>query len=99
MRVIAHRGCTDIIRESALEVNWGRKKKKTLLRWGLEPASVLHLAFQSHAQRTELFHPWLSLHGHRCTVARPVLPLTKSIPKFHGSCYYQVEKLVSHCKN
>ena len=44
MHAIAHGGCTDTVRESALKVDTG---KKSLAARGLEPASVLRLAFQS----------------------------------------------------
>ena len=47
-------GCTDTVRESALEVDWERNP---LPHWGLEPASVLRLAFQSDALPAELSRP------------------------------------------
>ena len=56
MQAIAHRGCTDTVRESALEADSGKKrkkKKKTLPHRGLEPASVFGLAFQSDCLPTE----------------------------------------------
>ena len=43
MHVIAHGGCTDTVRESALEVDSGGEKNP-LPHLGLEPASVLRLA-------------------------------------------------------
>ena len=52
MHAIAHGGCTGTIRESALEVVSGTKKtnkKKKKTHRGLEPVSVLRLAFQSDA--------------------------------------------------
>ena len=54
MHVIAHGGCTDTIRESALEDDW---EKNPLLNWGLEPRSLLRLAFQMDALPTELSVP------------------------------------------
>ena len=49
----------DTVRESALEVDTGRK---SLLHWGLEPMLVLHLhlAFQLNALPTELSPPHLA---------------------------------------
>ena len=46
---------TDTVKESAPEVDSGRKK--TCRNLGLEPASVLRLAFQSDALPAELFPP------------------------------------------
>ena len=51
MYAIVHGGCTDTVRESALEVDW---EKNPLPHLGFEPASVLRLAFQSDALPTEL---------------------------------------------
>ena len=48
MHAIAHGVCADTVRESALKVESGRKKNPLLHR-GLEPASVLRLAFQPDA--------------------------------------------------
>ena len=50
MHAIAHGGCTDTVRQSALEVDSGRK----IPCRGLEPVSVLRLAFHSDALPTEL---------------------------------------------
>ena len=66
MLAFAHGGCTITVKltEPALEVDSGRekkrKKKKSLPYLGLEPTSVLRLAFQSDALPTELFslHPY-----------------------------------------
>ena len=59
MHAIAHWGCTDTVREPALKVDTRRKKnthtKTCRTREGLEPVSVLSLAFQSDALPTELF--------------------------------------------
>ena len=44
MHAIAHEGCTDTVRESALEVDSGRKIP--LPNLGLEPTSVLRLEFR-----------------------------------------------------
>ena len=44
MSAIAHRGCTDTVREPPLEVDSG--EKNPLPHRGLEPASVLRLAYQ-----------------------------------------------------
>ena len=44
VHAIAHRGCTDTIRESALKVDG---EKNPLPHQGLEPASVLPLACQT----------------------------------------------------
>ena len=55
MHAIAHGGCTETVRESALEVDSGRKK--FLPHRGLEPASVLRLVFQSDALPTKPFPP------------------------------------------
>ena len=46
MHAIAHGSCTDIVRESALKADSGRKIP---CRTGIQPASVLRLAFQSDA--------------------------------------------------
>ena len=54
MHATAHGGCTDTVRESALEVDW---EKNPLPHRGLEPASVLRLAFQSDAVPAELPRP------------------------------------------
>ena len=54
VNVTAHLGCVDTVRESAPEADW---KKNALLHQGLEPASVLCLAFQSDAVSAELFLP------------------------------------------
>ena len=53
MHAIAHGGCMDIVRESALEADSGREKN--LPHRGLEPASVLRLVSQSNALPTEPF--------------------------------------------
>ena len=45
MHAIAHEGCTATVRESALRVDYWRKISCRNL--GLEPESVLRLAFQS----------------------------------------------------
>ena len=45
--VNARRGCMNTIRESALQDDSG--KKNPLLKWGIEPVSVMHVAFQSTA--------------------------------------------------
>ena len=42
MHAIVHGGCTDTVRESALEVDW---EKNSLPHRGLEPTSVLRLVF------------------------------------------------------
>ena len=57
IHAIAHGGCTDVVRESALAVDSGWK----IPRWsgGLEPVSVLHLAFQSDTPPIELSPPTL----------------------------------------
>ena len=58
MHAIAHWGCTDTVREPALKVDASRKKTHTKTcrtREGLEPVSVLSLAFQSDALPIELF--------------------------------------------
>ena len=47
-------GGADTVTEPALEVDSGREKNP-LPHWGLEPASVLRLVFQSDALPTELF--------------------------------------------
>ena len=54
MHAIVHGGCTDTVRESALEVDW---EKNSLPHRGLEPTSVLRLAFQSDVLPTELLSP------------------------------------------
>ena len=48
----ANWGCSDTVTESALDVDSGQKN--TLPHRGLEPVSVLRLAFQSDALPTEL---------------------------------------------
>ena len=50
MHVISHGGCTDTVRESALNTDW---EKNPLPHGGIEPASVFRLAFQSDALPTE----------------------------------------------
>ena len=51
-----HGSCTDTVREFAMKADAGEKgKKNTLPHLGLEPASVLCLAFQSDALATEVF--------------------------------------------
>ena len=50
MHAVAHRGCAD----SVTEVDW---EKNPSLHRGLEPASVLRLAFQSDALPAELSPP------------------------------------------
>ena len=62
--VIAHRGCSDTVRQSALEVDW---EKNPLSHQGLEPKSVLCLAFQSDTLPVEPSLPRL------CTVSTCVL--------------------------
>ena len=63
MHAIALGDCTDTVRESALKTASGKKKRKNnpLQHLGLEPASVLRLAFQSDAVPTKLFPPLLLL--------------------------------------
>ena len=56
MHVIVHGGCTDTVRESALEADW---EKNPLLHWGLKPASVSHLSFQLDTLPSELCPPQL----------------------------------------
>ena len=55
---IAHGGCTDTVKESALK-SW-LWEKNPLLHQGLEPVSVLCLAFQSDDLPTELSPPFIS---------------------------------------
>ena len=61
IHAIAHGGCTDTVRQSALEGNsrggGGGIKKNPLPHWGLKPASILRLVFQSDALPTELSPP------------------------------------------
>ena len=52
MHAISNGGCTDTMKESALEVDW---EKNPSLHQGLEPESVLRLAFQSDFLPTDLF--------------------------------------------
>ena len=59
MHGITHGGCTDTVRESALEVDW---KKNPMPHWVFEPMSVLCLFFQSDTLLTELSLP---LVGHQ----------------------------------
>ena len=54
MYVIAHMGCMDTVRESALGADW---EKISLPHQGFEPMSVLHLAFQLDAPPTGLIPP------------------------------------------
>ena len=54
MHAIAHGGWTDTVRESALEVDSGRKEI-ILPHSGLEPTSLSRQAFQSDALPTELY--------------------------------------------
>ena len=65
MHAIAHGGCTDTVRESALEAEKKekRKKKKKLAHRGLEAASVLRLAFHSDALPTKLSPSFFTLSG------------------------------------
>ena len=55
MHAIAHAGCTDTVRESALKGDTGRIENPLLHR-ALEPASVLRLAFQSDALYQLSYH-------------------------------------------
>ena len=55
MHATAHGGCTDTVRKSSLVVDSG--EKNPLLHQGLEPVSVVGLAFQSDAVPTELSLP------------------------------------------
>ena len=61
MHAIAHWDRTDTVRESALEIDSGREKtkQKNLPLRGVEPASVLCLAFQSDVLSAELSPPRL----------------------------------------
>ena len=54
MHAVGHGGCTDTVRESALKVGSGKKKKHPLPHLGLETASALRLALQWDALPTEL---------------------------------------------
>ena len=69
MHVIAHGGCTDTVRESALKADSGRKKIPCRTR-GLEPASVLRQAFQSDALPTELLAPRIRLRRFKSPVQK-----------------------------
>ena len=59
MHAIAHGGCANTVRESALKADWETNPVHHL---GLEPESVLLLTFQSDAVPTELLatcsHDW-----------------------------------------
>ena len=55
MHAIAHRGCTDAIRESALKADSGRKDP--VPHQALKPVPVLHLAFQLDTLPTKLSAP------------------------------------------
>ena len=55
MHAIEHGGCADTERQSALEVDSGRKLPG--LTGGIEPASVLRLAFWTDALPSELSPP------------------------------------------
>ena len=55
MHVIAHRGCTDAVRESALKVDSGTKDP--VPHQALKPTPVLRLAFQFDTLPTELSAP------------------------------------------
>ena len=59
MHAIAHGGCANTVRESALKADWETNPVHHL---GLEPESVLLQAFQSDAVPTELLetcsHDW-----------------------------------------
>ena len=57
LHAVAHGGCADTVMESALKVYSG------LFALWLESASVLRLAFQPDALRTELFHGPKSTSG------------------------------------
>ena len=48
MHAIAHGDCMDTVRESVLEDD--TRREKNLLHLGLEPGSVVSLAFQLNAQ-------------------------------------------------
>ena len=65
MHVIVHGGCTDTVRESALEADW---EKNPLLHLGLKPASVSHLAFQLDTLPSELCPPQLQGYSMACMV-------------------------------
>ena len=69
MHAIAHGGCMDSVRESALKV-W---EKNPLPHWELEPASVFRLACQSAANPNKLSPPleWLGTQNARHFRSRP----------------------------
>ena len=69
MHAIAHGGCMESVRESALQV-W---EKKPLPHWELEPASVFRLACQSAAVPNKLSPPleWLGTQNARHFRSRP----------------------------
>ena len=54
MHTIAHWGCMNTVRESALKVDW---EENPLLHQGIGPASVFCLAVQSSTLHIELFCP------------------------------------------
>ena len=59
VHVIAHGGCENTARESALKVD--SRRKIPCFCWGIEPASVLYLALRSDALPAGLYHiPWVS---------------------------------------
>ena len=79
MHAIAHGGCTNTVRESALEVDW---EKNPLLHQGLEPASLFGLAFQSDTLPAKLFLPlYLPLFIFFLNTAL-LLPQKESVDKY-----------------
>ena len=53
MHAIAHGGRTDMVRESALKIDWG--KKNPLLTWDSNPRQYFRQAFQPDAVPAVLF--------------------------------------------
>ena len=69
MHGIVHGRCTDTVRESALKLALG---EKSLIAPGIEPASVLRLAFQSDVLPTELSRPLSLDYAWACVMPHSV---------------------------
>ena len=82
IRVNAHRGCMNTVRESTLQVDSG--KKNPLLQWGIKPVSVMHVAFQSTALAAVI--PPLATHPFRVKLFTMNITIIIFIGRFRRGC-------------